>query len=382
MHLPTALRRAIPIGLMGVTLVATPAFAFQPTVTALVANEGDSLTGTDLATRGGDVAVSTDRIVAGERVVDLASSTNAGATWAHELVYGSGGAARESQATMCAGRAFMVYAVPDGLPPSEWLLWTYSRDLSSPIVGGQRWTSSGVARKPDIACVKNVNLVVARFQQQGGGYDLKVQVKSTVADDPWSQSFDLGSASMGRGLSVASTASRVYVAWFHGDDLRVRRFSIGSSGHHALTSLDTRTIATLAHGTDPRIGADGDRVVIAYMDKADLKVRRSGDKGVSFGSAKTLLNEPYPSEVAARPTTVAVQGSRVAIGALETSESTGTGIGFLSTNGGSSYSQQVGHGGGRVLAGLVTVSGNIKYAEAWDQSIAAPSKPKLFFHRQ
>ena len=148
------------------------------------------------------------------------------------------------------------------------------------------------------------------------------------------------------------------------------------------TRSGTSTIATLKYGTTPKIGADGDRVILAYMDKADLKVRRSTDKGVSFGSAKTLVNEPFPSEVGAAPTTVAVKGSKVAIGVVEVNEMSGRGMGYLSTNGGSSYTKQSTHAGGTTVAGLVKVGGSYQYAEAWDQQFSQPNLEQVRHRHQ
>ena len=122
------------------------------------------------------------------------------------------------------------------------------------------------------------------------------------ADGSWSPvAVDLGSGTPGRGLSIATSSSRVYVAWFDGNRLKLRRFSIGSSSSHHLTSLGTSTLATLHSGIGPQIGADGDAVILAYLDMASLKVRRSTDKGASFGSARTLRLEGYPGEIGAFP---------------------------------------------------------------------------------
>ena len=96
---------------------------------------------------------------------------------------------------------------------------------------------------------------------------------------------------------------------------------------------------------------------------------------LSFGSAQTLRNEPFPSEIGALPTTVAVHGSRVAIGALEIGGidgPVGKGLGYRSTNSGSSYSHVSTRSQGKLVAGLLTVGGVYKYAEAWDQSISQP----------
>ena len=382
MHPGMSLPRALPVGLLAVVLGVAPASAFQPATTALSASGNDTVTGTDLVARGGDVVVSADRVGSGERMVDVASSTDLGVTWTHDVVNNQAGAARESQATICDGAAYMAYTTPDALPATDWYLRTYSRDLHVALMGFRTWTMSGVARKPDIACVANTNVVVAWFQSSGGGYHVKVRQQQLDAEFGYSQGFDLGSGTVSRGLAIATTSSRVYVAYFHGDELRVRRFSIAHGGHHALTAVGTTTVATLAHGSDPRIDGDGSRVILAYMDKASLQVRRSTDTGASFGRARTLRSEAFPGGTTTRPMTVAVTGSRIAIGALEVGNGSGTGLGYLSTNGGSSFAKVSQHPTGRVLAGLLKVGSSYVYAEAWDQSISQPVSPVVGFRRQ
>ena len=334
MHPSALLRRAVPLAIIAMS-IAAPSLAFSPTVTVVTGDPGDDIQATDLASRNGNVAVSMDVEYGVKDSAALAWSTDQGTTW--DLALLPDHLTRESQAAWCAGQPLMVYAEQQPDPGTQWLLWTFTRDPEAAISGYRRWTGSGVARKPDVACIANEHIAVTWFQKQTDGYTVKVKGKGINGDDPYSQSFDLGSGSMSRGLAIASSATRLYVAWFAGDSLKVRRFSIGSGSTHSLSSLGTTTVASLPNSNSPQIGTDGDRVVLAYMHRADLKVRKSTNKGVSFGSPRTLSDKPFPSEVGARPTTVAVKGSKVAIGAVEFSELSGTGVGFLSTNGGSSY---------------------------------------------
>jgi hypothetical protein len=178
----------------------------------------------------------------------------------------------------------------------------------------------------------------------------------------------------------------VYVAWFAGSTLKVRRFRISSSSAHTLTSLGTTTIGTVQSGTAPTIGADGTKVVLAYTHGADLKVRRSTNRGVSFGSARTIRNLPDASEIGASATTVAVKGNLVAlgvndIGGIETLS--GTGRGYKSTNGGSTFTRLTTHTGGRVLGSVVKVGSSYRWAEVWDQSLDGDDNPgQVRFRRE
>jgi hypothetical protein len=229
-----------------------------------------------------------------------------------------------------------------------------------------------------VACVANSELAIAWFEKTSGGYKVVLETGAVAGDDLSPQRFSLGMGSPGRNLSVAATADRVYVAWFDGSALKLRRFRIGSTSAHTLTSLGTTSLGTVSGGTTPKLGADGDRVVIAYTQGADLKVRRSTNQGVSFGSARTVRDLPDASEVGALATSVTVKGSKVAlgvndIGGIETLS--GTGRGYKSTDGGASFSRITTHTGGRVLTTLVTVGGSARWAEVWDHSLEGDEDP-------
>ena len=124
------------------------------------------------------------------------------------------------------------------------------------------------------------------------------------------------------------------------------------------------------------------RLILAYMDGASLKVRRSTDKGDSFTGPRVLRNEAFPGQVGAFPITVAVKGSKVVIGAVESSPAGGKGLGYRSINGGASFGTVSQHSSGRIVAGLLKVGSGYRYAEAWDQSISNPDPQSVRFRRQ
>jgi hypothetical protein len=375
MDLSSLVRRALPLGLMAVAVTSVPGGAFEPSVPVYTGSPGEILKVTDLGWQGDDQAVTIDELDGGDRKVTLRWSGDGGATWQGD---GYGDATRESQVTLCHAQAVMAFAHRVGSGP-DWRIETYGRDVDGPSGSGNAFTTSGVSRKPDIACARDHDIVVAWFQKHGSAYHVHLGTRGP-GEDLHPQGFDLGTGSVSRGLAIATSSSRVYVTWFQGNALKLRRYSIGSAPNYSLHALGTSTIATLRYGNSAKLGADGDRVILAYMDKADLKVRRSTDRGVSFGSARTLVDEPFPSEVGAAPMTVAVKGSRVAIGVVEVNEMSGRGMGFLSANGGSSYAQQSTHTGGTTGAGLVKVNGSYQYAEAWDQQFSQPN-PETVRHR-
>lgn len=368
---PRPLRAALPAALATLALAATPAMALQPSVEVvdLGAVTGHS---TDLASRGSVVVMTADITLGSSRRVIVLWSTDAGATpgWASDVIVSSS-SHLESQAAVCAGRAVAAYAV--AVDASTRRIETHTNSLGSSIEGQRTWTDDGdVARRPDVACVANVELAVAWFERIDDGYKVVLETGAVAGDDLSPQRFSLGKGTPGRNLSVAATPERLYVAWFDGGTLKVRRFRVGSSSARTLTSLGTTTIGSIPGGTTPKIAADGSRVVLAYTQGADLKVRRSSNRGVSFSSATTVRNLPDASEVGALASTIVVKGSKVAlgvndIGGIETLS--GTGRGYKSTNGGASFSRVTTHTGGRVLTTLLPVGSSYRWAEAWDRSL-------------
>jgi hypothetical protein len=289
----------------------------------------------------------------------------------------------ESKAAVCAGRAVTVFALLGNSTTRT--IRSRSYRLDAPIMGQREWTTTGVARRPDAACIANTELAVAWFQKSGSGYKVKLRTGVPSGDDLSPQSFSLGAGSPGRGLSVAATSDRVYVAWFSGSTLKVRGFRIGSDAGHTLTSLGTTSLGTVSGGTTPELGASGSKVILAYTQRADLKVRRSTNRGVSFGGSRTLRNLPEASEVGALATTVAVKGNLVAIGSVEAGgieTLTGKGVGYKSTDGGSTYQKVSAHTGGWLLATLARPGSSYRWAEVWDRSLSQPSPDVVRFRRQ
>jgi hypothetical protein len=372
-----SLRTALPVALVVLTMAVSPAAAFQPTVVLGTADPGVDVTFRDHQGRGSNLAATADVVQSGARNGVLFWSTDSGQTWDNDTLI----APREAEAAVCGGRAFAIHTHDDG---SERWVRTTSVGLGTPTSLDLNWTTSGVARTPDGACVANHELAVVWFRKTSDGWKVRLQARATTGAGSVQQ-IDLGSGTPSRGLAIASSSHRVYVAWFRGGVLKLRRFAIGGPPNHTLTSLGTSTIAVMPYGDTPELGADGDRVILAFMDRADLKVRRSTDRGVSFGSARTLRDEPFPSEIGAFPTTVSVRGTRVAIGAVELGgieELTGRGLGYKSTNGGATYTRISSHSSGRVVATLVRPGSVYRYAELWDQSISDPSAHTIRFRRE
>lgn len=378
------LRAAVPAALAALALAATPVMALEPSVEVV---DLGLVTGhsTDLASRGSVVVMTADITLGSSRRVFVAWSTDAGATpgWPTDTIV-SPWSHLESQAAVCAGRAVAAYAVL--VDATTRRIETHTNALGSSIEGQRAWTGDGdVARRPDMACVADTELAVAWFEKIDDGYKVVLETGAVAGDDLSPQRFSLGRGTPGRNLSVAATPERVYVTWFDGGTLKVRRFKVGSSSARTLTSLGTTTIGSIPGGTTPKIAADGSRVVLAYTQGADLKVRRSTNRGVSFSSARTVRDLPDASEVGASASTIVVKGSKVAlgvndIGGIETL--TGTGRGYKSTDGGATFTRMTTHSGGRVLATLVRPGSSYRWAELWDRSLSGDSPGTVRFRRE
>ncbi|MBX3029740.1 MAG: hypothetical protein KF809_06245 [Chloroflexi bacterium] len=382
MRLPRVAHRAVPVGLLAVALSATPALSFGPTTVVDSGNPGHLITATDLVARGQRIAIASSREDdEGPRGVVLSWSADGGSIW--QNFHGLDRDWRDPRVTVCAGHAVMTYT--DEFDAGRRDVMVTGESFAGGPSTFSRLTVGYQTRKPDITCLRNQELAVAWFQQSDSGWRVQVRAWGLTGSGSSPQSFDLGKGTLGRGLAIAASSDRLYVTWFQGNKLQLRRFKVGPAPDNTLTSLGTKTIATLKYGSVPRIGADGTRAFLAYMDKASLKVRRSTNKGGSFAAAKTLRSAPFPSEIGVMPTTVAVKGTRAVIGAVEVGgieTLTGKGRGYLTTNGGTTWKQQATHSSGQTVAGLVTVDGTARYGEAWDQSITQPETQRIRFRRK
>ncbi len=385
MHRP--LRTALAAAIASLVIATGPVAAFQPTVEVV------DFTGTDWMGHTTDVAQRGARLVAtwdlelGWPSVGIRWSDDAGLTWDAGDTITSGMTPHvESQAAVCNGRAIAAYAVL--FDDASRLIRTYYKTFALPAIEGTRaWSNVGViGRRPDVACIANSELAVAWFERlDDGGYKVVLETGAPSASAPSDERFSVGRGSPSRGLSVAATSDRVYVAWFQGKALKLRRYRIGTDSAHTLTSLGTTTIGTFPSGTTPKIGADGSRVVLAYTHGADLKVRRSTNRGVSFSAATTIRNLPDASEVGGLATTVEVKGSLVALGTIDVGGIDtlhGDGRGYKSTDGGASFTRLSTHAGGRVLATVVKPGSSYRWAELWDRSFDEDDPGLVRFRRQ
>ena len=378
---PANVRTVLALSVVAVLGVVTPVAAAgwrDPIVLSQVVR--DKMVGIgDIAARGRNIVVGwNEDHPSGNRAAYVRWSTNGGVSFAPRVRLHTE-PQREVQVDACAGWAWATASLGSG---AEQLITLDKRQLSGSEVEQSLLTTTGISRGPDVAC-GGERLVVAWFQRSGDEWRVKVHARG-VHDEILGDSLppfdaDLGTGSRSRGLAVAATDERVYVAWFRGNALKVRRYRIGSGSNHQLTHLGTSTI-TSQGGAMPRMGADGDRVAIAY-GRGDARVRVSVDRGVSWGSWRRLCNDAF--EIWCYPGSVDIRGSRIIV-AL-TAETVGFGDSWVerSTTDGRSWSEVAGsHRAGRMVGALAAPGGVTKVVEAWDQSISLPEEQRVRFRRQ
>lgn len=335
----------------------------------------------DIAARGRNVVVGWDEDPpTGVNASYIRWSTNTGASFRPRVRLDATRSQREVQVDVCGGWVWAAASLSTG---GDQLISLDKRSLDGSEVEQSVLTTGGMSRGPDVAC-GGERLVVAWFQRVGGDWHVKLHARG-VHDEALGDSLppfdaDLGIGSRSRGLAVAATAERVYVAWFRGNSLRVRRYRIGSGANHQLTHLGTSTV-TSQGGAVPRLGADGDRVAIAYQ-RGDVRVRVSANRGGSWGPWRTLAESAF--ELYVEPGSVDIRGSRIIVAVI--AESVGFGISWVerSTDNGGRWREVAGSSrrDGRMVAALASPGGVTKIVEAWDQALSFPDEQRVRYRRQ
>jgi hypothetical protein len=373
---------------------AAPAIAaWEPTRTLRNVPGGELLSVADMAGLGRRAVVGWQEEGSPRRAY-LRWSTDSGSSWG-SITPLDGGARRELAVDTCGAYAWAVSGLRVAAAPAgEWLVVLDGFEMDGPVVESSLLTLLGQARKPDIACAGGRRLAVAWLQKVGGSHRLKVFTRALfpvfTGSAAQERSFDLGKANLRRGLAVAATKDRIHVAWFTGIVLKHKSFRVGGAPDFGVTPLPTRSLGSFRYGFAPKLGAAGRRVVLAMMNRADLVARVSSDRGGSWGPQRTLLDEPFPSEIGAGPTNADVRGRRllvsgVEIGGFETLD--GRGFLYESPNGGRSWARVKGslRRGSAVVGAYLSPGASTKAAMAWDDSLgfeAGMGPQSLRFRRQ
>lgn len=300
---------------------------------------------------------------------------------------------REIQVDACSGTAWAVSGLQIDTSPNTWAVALDGHEMAGLPRETSILTTAGIARKPDIACAGARRLAIAWFQSSSSGYRVKLFSRGVVLDllgeNPPEVRRDLGPGALKKGLAIAATATRIHVAWFAGNDLKLKRYDLGAAPRYRLTEHPTQTIATgLTYGLTPKLGVAGDRVLLAYTNRASLVVRTSTNGGASWSGPRTLVPEPFPSEVIAVATNADVTGSRMLVSGYEFAGDPGgvSGAGFLlhSADAGGTWGTAPGSEapGGKAVGAFVGSGTTSRMVESWDETIDDPPVEHIRFHRQ
>lgn len=366
---------------------------WAPTEVIRSISAGELLTVEDMAGLGSRVLVGWEQEGATQKAF-MRWSLDGGSTWKATRRLDTR-PIREVQVDTCKGWAWGVAGlhVPEA-PAGEWLVSLNGYKMNGSPYESSILTISGQSRTPDIACVGGKRLAVAWFKKVSGSFRVKLfsrgVLPDVLGDPPPEVKRDLGVGRRQRGLSVAATKDRIYIAWFTGDVLKLARYAVGAGPDFPLSYLGTQSLGTYQYGMFPRLGAAGNRVALAFMNKADLVVRVSGNQGANWGSLRTLRDEPFPSEIGASPTNVDIRGSRILVSGIEEGGiETPSGKGFLyqSNDGGGSWALVTGSvkNGSRVVGAFMSPGGVTKHAMAWEDALnfeASLGPQSLRFRRQ
>lgn len=381
------------IGSLLITTAGAASAAWDPTKVLRNVPGGELLSVADMAGLGRRAVVGWHEEGSPRRAY-LRWSVDEGASWGSIMPLDAG-ARRELQVDTCGAWAWAVSGLHAAAAPAgEWLVVLDGLEMEGSVVESSLLTLSGQARKPDIACAGGRRLAVAWLQKVGGSHRLKLFTRAlfpvftgSAAQD---RSFDLGKANLRRGLAVAATKDRIHVAWFSGRTLKHKRFRVGGAPDFVVTPLPTRSLGGFRYGFAPTLGAAGQRVVLAMTNRADLVARVSSDMGNSWGPSRTLLNEPFPSEIGAGPTNADIRGRRILVSGVEIGGfelPDGRGFLYQSRDGGLSWSRLKGslRRGSAVVGAYLSPGGVTKAALAWDDSLgfeAGTGPQSLRFRRQ
>jgi hypothetical protein len=295
---------------------------------------------------------------------------------------------RDIEVETCDGWAFGAFTFRES---GAWLVGLDKHALTGPALESGAITLGGLSRKPDVACAGE-RLVVVWFQKVGGTWRVKLHARGVNDEAKGDQlpevNLDLGPGTMSKGLAVAGSGDDIHVAWFAGEDVKLRHYEVGPAPARDLLGWPTPILPDMPDGQLPELGVSGDRVVFASMNEADLRARVSTDRGVSWSPERTLEDMLFPSEIGAYPTSADVIGTRIVVGgSIVGGDFEGIfGEGFLhrTTNDGTSWNRVANTtiASGQVVGAYRGSAANPLLVMAWDKWIADPATDKIRFRRQ
>ena len=213
-------------------------------------------------------------------------------------------------------------------------------------------TAKRQVREADVACVGDHHLAIAWLEKKDGRVRARLAIRRlrrTGQSRPV-RAYNLGPAQMRGGIAVAATPDAVHVVWTKNDrqHLRYERFAVRDRKASRFERGMARGLAW-RDVERPVLTARGRKVVAAYSDAGDLKVKWSDDAGATFGSAQRVASGTPRAPARAR--SIALSGRRVVIAAIDRSSGSRVPTRIESADLGGSWSRLVfGNDGVRLAA--------------------------------
>ena len=236
-------------------------------------------------------------------------------------------------------------------------------------------------RDVSVACVGNDLIAIGWLEKKAGTYRARMMLRSTqtLGTTPkFKRTYNLGPAEFESGLAIAGTANSVGVAFVRGDDLRLKRFSIGDGIPPAVNGHALQTIAT-REVREPVLAALGQRMVVAWSGNGKVKAKTSANLGKTFGGSKILIGTGGLKH-RSRPYSIDVVGDRIVVEAAAWAKATGkyTPQRIQSLDGGKTWgTRSYGHAGGRYGALLRGADKSSSLMEAWHNNAPKGSRDTL-----
>lgn len=369
--------------LLGTRLVAVVALALLVTLVATSAVSAASLRWTsptvlretrqgvgivDAAFNGANVAIVWQETRAHPPHITLKTSIDGGLTFSSGVRFTRAQLAAVDQ---CGDQVMLAYTQLIG--PRGWQI-----TLARGAAGGTSFTRTPVTSSDretvrlDVACASG-RVFVGWIQRAQNGYHLYLAT-APLRTGVFDRTYDLGPdrGDEPRGLQLAAGGEHLYALYGRAGDHRLefRRWTVSDTPNYPVTSSKAQYVTARSNCTawEPVIGADGDRVVIAWSRIVVVK-RVSTDAGRTWGPAIGWDRCPGPNthvDGGSWPLYIAVSGRQIALSYWA------SGLGnwetLLLSHDDFATSTQVGVSSGWRAdhhIGFVTVHGKVRLADAF-----------------
>jgi hypothetical protein len=188
-------------------------------------------------------------------------------------------------------------------------------------------------------------------------------------------------------VAVAAIYRRVWIAWATTNGrTRIKAFDVGRAPDYAVTPGPTVTLPdTGQFQGNIKLGASGNKVVVAYDANSHTFARVSTDGGVSFGPRRRLLVGIFGGDLSTGPHSAAIRGGRAVVHAAEFGgfkDLSTDSHRFTSTNDGATWNRVRRYSDGARMGDISVVNGRARLVEAWDQRTSQAARQRLWFHRE